>query len=286
MTTLEEDIKKAKEIITGSRQNFRKFNTNTFIYKFTNESIDRYQKYLFNRDKILSVTASGDQILNSILFGSKEIDSFDISRFPKYYFELKKAAILSFSRDEFLDFFVGEHFALSNGFISHKRTIESKKIKEYYSAFNQKMKDNDKYFWDEIFRTFDINQVFKSPLFNPDDLYFQHLNPYLYDGYYESLQKVITDVEVHHYVGNIKELSQILNTKYDFVHLSNIINYTDLKEYREILNHLSLSENGIALSYIPFLEKYVTNFFYQEEYQFDILNQSINEAVMIYQKKK
>ena len=58
-------------------------------------------------------------------------DSFDISRFPKYYFELKKAAILSLSRDEFLDFFIGEHFALSNGFVSYNRTIESKKIKEY-----------------------------------------------------------------------------------------------------------------------------------------------------------
>lgn len=241
---------------------------------------------MLNRDKLLSITSSGDQILNSILFGSREIDSFDISRFPKYYFELKKAATLSLSRDEFLDFFIGEHFALSNGFVSYNRTIESKKIKEYYHSFHQNMKENDKEFWDEIFSSFDIHQVLQSHMFNSDEPYFQSLNPYLYDGNYESLQKVISDAEVHHYVGNIKELSQVLNTKYDFVHLSNIIDYTDLKEYREILNHLSLSENGIALSYTPYLEKYVTNFFYQDEYQFDIINESINEAVMIYQKKK
>ena len=286
MTNLKEDIKKAKEIIASSRQNFREFNTDTFIYKFTNESIDRYQKYLLNRDKILSVTSSGDQILNSILFGSREIDSFDISRFPKYYFELKKAAILSLSRDEFLDFFIGEHFALSNGFVSYNRTIESKKIKEYYHSFHQNMNKNDQEFWAEIFSSFDIRQVLQSHMFNSDEPYFQSLNPYLYDGNYESLQKVIANAEVHHYVGNIKELSQELNTKYDLIHLSNIINYMELKDYKEILNRLSLSETGIALSYIPDLNYFISNFFYQDEYQFDILNESINEAVMIYQKKK
>ena len=111
MTSVQEDIKKAREIIASSKKKFIGFNTDTFIYRFTNESIELYKNYLMNRKKVLSVTASGDQILNSILFGSKEIDSFDISRFPKYYFELKKAAIETLTRDEFIDFFVGKHLS-------------------------------------------------------------------------------------------------------------------------------------------------------------------------------
>lgn len=286
MTSVQEDIKKAIEIIASSKKKFIGFNTDTFIYRFTNESIELYKNYLMNRKKVLSVTASGDQILNSILFGSKEIDSFDISRFPKYYFELKKAAIETLTRDEFIDFFVGKHLSSLVGFISCYKGLENDKLKEYYSGFNNNMDKDYKEFWDEIFDIYDINQVFYSSLFFSDDCHFQALNPYLYDKNYEKLQKNIKNAKVKHYIGDIRQISGMLNKEYDLVNLSNIINYIDSDEYKDILNNLSLSDDGIALSYIPVLEKYIKNYFYQEEYQFNNLDKEFPEAVMIYQKRK
>lgn len=286
MTSVQEDIKKAREIIASSKKKFIGFNTDTFIYRFTNESIELYKNYLMNRKKVLSVTASGDQILNSILFGSKEIDSFDISRFPKYYFELKKAAIETLTRDEFIDFFVGKHLSSLVGFISCYKGLENDKLKEYYSGFNNNMDKDYKEFWDEIFDIYDINQVFYSSLFFSDDCHFQALNPYLYDNNYEKLQKNIKNAKVKHYIGDIRQISGMLNKEYDLVNLSNIINYIDSDEYKDILNNLSLSDDGIALSYIPVLEKYIKNYFYQEEYQFNNLDKEFPEAVMIYQKRK
>ena len=286
MTSVQEDIKKAREIIASSKKKFIGFNTDTFIYRFTNESIELYKNYLMNRKKVLSVTASGDQILNSILFGSKEIYSFDISRFPKYYFELKKAAIETLTRDEFIDFFVGKHLSSLVGFISCYKGLENDKLKEYYSGFNNNMDKDYKEFWDEIFDIYDINQVFYSSLFFSDDCHFQALNPYLYDKNYEKLQKNIKNAKVKHYIGDIRQISGMLNKEYDLVNLSNIINYIDSDEYKDILNNLSLSDDGIALSYIPVLEKYIKNYFYQEEYQFNNLDKEFPEAVMIYQKRK
>ena len=78
----------------------------------------------------------------------------------------------------------------------------------------------------------------------------------------------------------------MLNEEYDLVNLSNIINYIDFNEYKNILNNLSLSNDGIALSYIPVLEKYIKSSFNQDEYQFNNLDEEFPEAVMIYQKKK
>ena len=286
MTSVQEDIKKAREIIASSKKKFIEFNADTFIYRFTNESIELYKNYLMNRKKVLSVTASGDQILNSILFGSKEIDSFDVSRFPKYYFELKKAAIETLTRDEFIDFFVGKHLSSLVGFISCYKGLENDKLKEYYSGFNSNMDKDYKEFWDEIFDIYDINQVFYSSLFFSDDCHFQALNPYLYDNNYEKLQKNIKNAKVKHYIGDIRQISGMLNKEYDLVNLSNIINYIDSDEYKDILNNLSLSDDGIALSYIPVLEKYIKNYFYQEEYQFNNLDKEFPEAVMIYQKRK
>ena len=64
----------------GSKDNF--INTSS-IYKFTNEDITSYFHHLENKENILSVIGSGNQILNSILAGAKNIDCFDISVFPE-----------------------------------------------------------------------------------------------------------------------------------------------------------------------------------------------------------
>ena len=84
MKMLKEDIKIAQQIVSLKFNNLHKkesYHNHSF-----NEEIMNYQKYLKNRKRIFSITASSDQILNSILEGSEEIISCDISRWPSYFY--------------------------------------------------------------------------------------------------------------------------------------------------------------------------------------------------------
>ena len=248
-----EDIFRAKQVISGSfmkdqelfSSKLNLFHQNSYIYRFSNENIVSYQKYLENRKKVLSVTASGDQILSSILFGAKEIDSFDISRFPRYYMELKKAAILSLNQQEFLNFFSPED-VLAYG--------DSIDLKELYYGFNQNLPWEYKLFWDEIINTYDLFDVYTSALFefvchDP----FELVIPYLQVGNYDLLKSRLKDVEIRHYVGDVFHLSSTFDQDYDLIHLSNIIAYSEIETYQKLVEETPLKENGSVLSYLFFL---------------------------------
>ena len=58
------------------------------------------------KDKsLLTVGSSGDQVINASLKNCKDITVLDINPFTKYYFNLKKAAILTLKYEEFCKFF-------------------------------------------------------------------------------------------------------------------------------------------------------------------------------------
>lgn len=94
------DLEIAQNIVSRNYQNDsngKTFHNTSVIYRTSNERICDYIEYLKNKKKMLSVIASGDQILNSILVNSFNIDAFDISAFPKYFLKLKMAAIRALS---------------------------------------------------------------------------------------------------------------------------------------------------------------------------------------------
>ena len=110
MSSNNDDLTIAQNILEHSYFNFgnNHYNDYSSVYKVSNEKISAksYQETLSNKKKILSVIGSGDQILNSILLGTNDIDGYDISRFSKYFLQLKIAAILSLSKEEFMNFFL------------------------------------------------------------------------------------------------------------------------------------------------------------------------------------
>ena len=61
------------------------------VYPFTNEAIKLYYKYFKLDEKLLTVAASGDQLLHAILQGCKSATMFDINKLTKYYVNLKIA---------------------------------------------------------------------------------------------------------------------------------------------------------------------------------------------------
>lgn len=104
----ESDSVLAQKIVGLSRNNYSDkslFSNTSQIYIKSNERIDDYIKYLRNKKDVLSVIASGDQIINMVLNGSKNIDAFDISVIPKYYLFLKLGALKCLTREQYLDFF-------------------------------------------------------------------------------------------------------------------------------------------------------------------------------------
>ncbi len=289
---VKQDIARAKQIISGNfmkdqglfHSKFTLFHQNSYVYRFSNENIVSYQKYLENRKKVLSVTASGDQILSNILFGTRDIDSFDISRFPRYYLELKKAAILSLPREDFLKFFSPED-VLAYG--------DSIDLRNVYSGFNQNLPNEYKEFWDDIINTYDMFDVYTSALFefvchDP----FELVIPYLKDGNYDFLKERLKDVEIHHYVGDIFQLAPNFCKEYDIINLSNIIAYSEMSNYQKLVEELPLQENGLVLSYLfwrypQFIE--IESSLDQDHYHLELLKGEIEseenrEHMLVYRK--
>ena len=100
----------AQALVRGTKSNLKKecFHEHSFIYKKTNEQLEYVTQYFKNKDRILCVIGSGDQILNSMIFKPSLIVGFDISIYPHLFLKLKMGAIQSLSRDEFVNFFLGQ----------------------------------------------------------------------------------------------------------------------------------------------------------------------------------
>lgn len=277
---LNDDIKLAQKIVLGTHNNINNKNSygdTSFVYKFSNEEISSYQKYLENRNDILTITASGDQILNSILAGSINIKSCDISRFPKYFFELKRAAILNLTKDEFINFFINES--------DYGQILND----DIYDGFRTNLDSDSKYFWDSLFQFFDGGEIYGSTLFSREVVTsdsVQSRNMYLQGSNYETLKKLIGKANVLHEVGDMRKILSTDRDGYNLVNLSSIIYYgfSGASEYKKLLEDINLNDNGIALTYLYKLRDNIKNNFTGDSYTFDMFKSG--EGVMVYKKQK
>lgn len=242
INSLNDDIRYAEKIIGNSynNNNDKSFHNTSFIYKTTNENIDKYFDYLKNKNKVLSVISSGDQIINSILSGTKEITAFDISRFPRYFLYFKLASILSLTQTQYLNLFYEE--ASTNS--------------EYYDELYEKIRKNldleSKKFWDKLFDFYEWFDIYSSNLYSHEP-YSKNIqiqrNPYLIESNYKKLKSLIPNTNLKYINSDLRYLFEKTQDKYDLIYLSNILEYMDKDEYFESISKLNLSKNGIVLSY-------------------------------------
>lgn len=272
---LKEDIIKAQKIVSNSSTNIvsdTPFHKDSFIYRATNENISKYQEYLKNRENTLSIIASGNQILNSIYEGNKNITGFDISTFPKYYLELQIASLNTLKLKDFLNFIYGD--------------ISDEEFDDIYSSIHPILEEDSKVFWDSLFNFFDYSEVVNSTLFSKEVVHPKSVvekNIYLQsEENYQKLKDNIKKANLKYIAGNIFNLTKELDEEYDFINLSSIIYYNQLNEYKTMLEALPLMDNGEALTYL-----YKTNSFlgYFSNCNFHKFK-DIDSGVMIYQKKK
>lgn len=277
----EDDIVVAQRLVTGSYNPLRDdfYHETSIIYKTTNEDVRSYLNLLKDKKKIFSITASGDQILNSILVGSKDITACDVSHFPKYFLDLKIAAVKSLSLEDYLNFFV----------MTDEENIEFSD--KYYDQLRSNLDKNSLEFWDHLFGFFDGDEIYNSSLFSREVYTLKHFkerNPYLEKENYKLLRKKLDDVDIKYINTNLGNSDLSFNESYDLVNLSSIMYYgilRDPKNYLKLLENFNLRDNGMILSYVYDISKQFRKNYGSDEFRFQKFDDT-NAGVMIYQKKK
>lgn len=273
-------ISMAQNIVGGgaiTRKGDSPFHDTSFIYKTTNEDMHEYQKFLENRKNVLTVISSSEQIFNQVVEGTKNIDIFDISIFPYFFFELKRAGLLAFpEKSEYCDFFYGDITTDFDSLYDDK-----------YDAMREYLTSDIKRFWDGLFQFFDWSDIYNSMLFSSEPCYLEQVvlrNKHLDSLQYQNLRDNISDVTITPYIGDINQLSSKFTSSYDFINLSNITSYQDVSSYIELLRSLPLTDGGEILSYFYSLTSSVQSKFSEIEPSFFIFPNKEN-GVMIYTKK-
>lgn len=276
---LNTEIQLAQKIITGSYSPLKNkcFHKSSFIYKTTNEYISSYKDLITDKENIFSIIASGDQILNSILLGTKQVTGCDVSSFPKHFLNLKIAAILSLTLNEYINFFIEKD---SNGLeFSY----------DYYQKLSKNLNSNSLKFWNHLFNFFDGDEIYNSMLFS-HELYnlesIREKNLYLEKENYELLKRKLLDIKIKYIEQDLSDYKFIDNNSYDLVNLSSIIYYGDLsnpENYDKLMKRFNLTENGMIISYLN--DIYFKNKFISNSYSYKDLDKN-NTSIMVYQKKK
>ena len=139
------------------------------VYHCSNEKLNAYFKDLnLKGSRIATVGSSGDQVLNAIFYGAKDITLIDANIFTRAYFEYKTAMIKNLNFDEFKSNL--GMFSMFNWKIYSKISHDlSKRTKLFFDELmlNQDDKGHD---YDEGYLTDSLirNNLFHSPCHNYD----------------------------------------------------------------------------------------------------------------------
>lgn len=234
----------AQSIVRGNYSNLNgknTFHSESFIYKKTNEKLNEFIDLLLNKDKVLSVIGSGDQILNTLLTKPSKIDAFDISAFPKFFLKLKIASIKSLSRDEYIKFF----------FSTTETFLDEYYDDLYFDKIRKELEIEAEDFWTYLFQYNDWYDIYNSTLFSSESVFEEQAiiqNKYLDNDEYYHLRDILQSVQINYIESNLLDLK--INDTYDLIYLSNILEYVKKSAYFDKIDELSVKNKGIIISYI------------------------------------
>lgn len=234
------------------------------IYPFTTENISGYIDFFDLKDKsLLTVGSSGDQEINAISKGCKDITVVDINPYTKYYYYLKVASILELELAEMLNYLKRRNHPTQRQNNNNSFSIEiyQKIRKTLYHL------DEESYlFWESLYRN-------KSPLTIRDSLFSS-------DEYNTSViiasNPYMTSKEIYdqtraklHEIKPVFKTKDILNDpiqgQFDNIWLSNIAVYLDYDAIEKIVKkfYLLLKKQGnLLISYLYAFDKKTKHRFY------------------------
>ncbi len=270
---LNDDIQEAQKLLTAYYIGMGiKFKT---IYPFTNEDIKGYFDHFdFKGKDVLTVLASSDQVFDMFLRGAKSISTFDKNPLSKYYFYLKKAAVLALEKKDFIKFF--NHHILSNDgrIIYNYYTFD----KDMFKEICKYLKGNSYVFWNTLYEIFAPEDISKEQFLLDFDYHneFNLINQTLYfsEDNFEILKSKINSLKITFKKCDITDLPTSLNKMFDIIYLSNIMRFShgvpndissfSIHRFIDFLNDLSkhLNDDGNILAcycyqhyILPFMEE-------------------------------
>jgi len=253
---LSKDIELAKSIIEENAHNKNKNaqSPNYFLnlYAFTNENLSGcLQNCSFSSSQVLTLGSSADQIFNFTSRNALDITLLDINPFTKYYYDLKKSAILNLSRDAYLDFFSQPSFNLTN---HHSNSFNEQ---DYYKLSLYLSKES-KIFWDTLFNTYS-NKFIRKYLFMKNELPKKHLiinNPYLLPDNYQKLPLQIEKSHLHIIEDNVLNIANH-EKNYDIIYLSNVLDYLFSFYFTKLDNNEYKMHPDVANKYLSFINEII-----------------------------
>jgi hypothetical protein len=217
------------------------------VYLFATEYISGYNSNFNKMDSYLTVGGSGDQVINAILKGAKEIDVFDCNPLVKRAIALKVASIKSLDRDKFIKYY--DTF-----------------LYKFFDMIKSNLSETDLAYWSSLYEYAEAKDIYEQ-LFaykkNDMDEVIRR-NNYLMNQEYDKCQKLINDVHINYLDADFYNLEKyIKNKKYDAINLSNIYEYIVYNNfdnegivnafYKYVMDNLytRLNDDGkIMLSYL------------------------------------
>ena len=212
-----------------------------WCFRFSNEALNLYYPDFNLKGKcVLTVAGSGDQVLQAIKEGAKDIVAFDKNRFAYYLTALKLAAAQGLDFKDFYRFFT----PFKEGELSES----------LFACFKDYLKEDAYQFWTTMYQEGYLEQ-------RKNSLIRASLNRNLGEGSYLDeetfplLKSQIANVKYKFIPGDINSLSLGANSKFDAIFLSNIFDWMVITEndYLEFLNSKFvplMKENGKCALYV------------------------------------
>ncbi|MBE5735759.1 MAG: DUF3419 family protein [Clostridiales bacterium] len=230
-------------------------------YPMTNEFLDEIMKpsYINLKNKrVATVGSSGDQALNAILYGAKDITVIDANPYARAYIEYKIALFKNYNY----------HTAMS--IMENQRTF----MWTVYSRLSHDLSRPVREFWDKIMleqehfdtRTrkitdFDYLMIYISTM---------HLAPhhakisyYSNEKTYNELKRKLLagDYDIEYKTADVFDFPDKLSGKYDYIMLSNILDYVDHDKFESTVDSLynkNLNPNGKIQVYYEMKNRWKT----------------------------
>lgn len=228
------------------------------IYPFTTENIGGYiDKFELKDKSLLTVGSSGDQIINAILKGSKDITLLDVNPYVEFYYYLKIACLLELDYNDFLYFLcptiVYPEYYRTNTKLYNKETFN--KIKLTLKSINKEAY----LFWNtlfELYESYTIKNLFMEDVY--DEKTIKRINPYLSSNIaYDETKNRLKNIEISFNKGNLFDAN--INDSYDNIWLSNIGGRLKINETATMIIKMMkyLNDDGMLLAWYQYKTNYI-----------------------------
>lgn len=178
------------------------------VYFQTNEELKGYINNLDNKS-VLSVSASGDQLLNCVWAGATVVDTFDINYFSHLYQNLKIGAVVYLNDDDLIKYLKGFNY-------------------DIYKKFSLFLDSETRCFFDYLYSSYGLEKI-KGDFFFINRFSYMNQMSFIYKNNYiddlNKLRRQIVGLDHKHYQTDIYNLPDCLERKYDAIFLSNISSY-------------------------------------------------------------